>query len=276
MGERLSWVPPFISEALPSVNLPQNPQEGPFLLETEWQINRLDPRAQELFCNFLDTSEFEEGLRKMRMVLARPLGKAVIKDFRTKLAGFIFEGLSFCFLREELKGGEVLFSTKETFELYRQRYPQKPLLDRNFGLNFGIQGVTVPDGLLFTSQGGETQIVGVCEYTLMGLDQPWKQKQRKYYNGVRRVIDDFCPPGFPFSAAFLGTYLHNHYPRLSPKLSVDWPQLRMIYVVPREDNKLRRNSGEEVLHLPLTRGEFGRILTGIFQDFDEAVRQNKV
>lgn len=169
-GERLGpWFLPSV-RGLPIIPLPGQwgEEEPPFLLKTEAVISKLNPSAQELFGELLENPEFRERVGQFKEFLdLRPGERPTTREeFRSQLVGAIFELLSFNFLRKRTASTEVLFSPRETRDLYAYLYPDKK------------RGVTVPDGLLFNLSRGATRIVGVCEYSSTRLMESKKNSRK--------------------------------------------------------------------------------------------------
>jgi hypothetical protein len=93
-------------------------------------------------------------------------------ELRSNIAGYLFETVAYLYLKEKLKReGKILLSPQESFELFHLLIPEKEIIEHPFGLQFGIEGVSVPDGIVLIPSRNSTAIEGSCEYTLTDVDE---------------------------------------------------------------------------------------------------------
>jgi len=246
------------------------------LPQAEWAMANLEKSAKELFGNVFETSEFSQGLEKAQAFLKCRPERRQLKRFKEGFAGFLFEQLAYQltrrFLEERAESDTVVLSPGETFDLYQIVNPDRPVFSQNFGFNRRVEGLTIPDGIVFRRDGEETMVVSVCEYTLstriVGRMGYRKRNQSEHYE-TGRVVDIFLLGEADCQNA-LGKYLNNRYPGFFRRLSFDPEKFRVIYVRPKKatsrnfDNS--SNPNRLLLRAPLTREEFRIALEGIVSD----------
>jgi len=227
------------------------------LPQAEWAMANLEKSAKELFGNVFETSEFSQGLEKAQAFLKCRPERRQLKRFKEGFAGFLFEQLAYQLTRRFLE--EIV-------------NPDRPVFSQNFGFNRRVEGLTIPDGIVFRRDGEETMVVSVCEYTLstriVGRMGYRKRNQSEHYE-TGRVVDIFLLGEADCQNA-LGKYLNNRYPGFFRRLSFDPEKFRVIYVRPKKatsrnfDNS--SNPNRLLLRAPLTREEFRIALEGIVSD----------
>lgn len=277
--ERLTgiWTPSVVTNNSP-ILLPERRDGAPFLMETEVALRKLGPAAQNLFDKLFDSPEFDRALDliKNQRLGCRP-DSANLGRLRSEAGGHIFSLLSHTLLWEEQQQqGIVVISPRDTEAIFEHLYSDRKKFN-NRGWGLGIDGITVPDGILvkyITST--KAVIVGVCEHSFRYPGyHPLNVKQRAHYQNPDFVIEDFFPDG---GRREFGVRLSEEIRRnfnFGGTLQVaDRENFKVIYVYPRQ----KRQGIKEELQLsgserfvPLMPYEFKEVMDGIFLDVENSL-----
>ncbi|MBI2405776.1 hypothetical protein HYV21_01880 [Candidatus Microgenomates bacterium] len=264
-----SWLPQIVTEGRASpLPFPKHPDKGPYFLEASFQISRMEPGAQVLFAHLLESEEFDKGLEQLSPLLRRRGTDPSRRDSEKHFVGFLFEHLSFYFVQTKLKKNQVVFSPRQTEQLYERLYPEDMVQRDQYGLSLGIKGITIPDGILLEQHQGKTFIRGVYEYSLARLPNTRrKQNQRRFYNSKVRVIDDLLPMGAnPLRKQVMGEYVHRLYPHFPVRMEIDHEKFNTFYIFPRGENETTSTLDENISVVPFSRQEFGFFVNELFKD----------
>ena len=235
-----AWIPDIVRSAFQPTILPKTEGEGKFLINTEAELSILSPEFQEIFIRFQESKLCGAFIDQIARV-----------EYEPQLAGYFFELLSYFFLESTLQPDEFLLSPSDTESFYR-----------SIGIISQQGEMTIPDGILFRKQKEESIICSFCEYSVSRY-KAYKTKQSRYYQSqfTGRELDRLLGMAGLLGQRFLPTNFPN---RLS------WSgSFKIIYAVPEDGNIARKNpvgNTTEVIRLPITYQEFGRLFGALLSD----------
>ena len=136
------------------------------------------PQAREIQAGSL------EFIRNHKITTLNDFELPAMEKFRSSFNGKVFEEIAFRYLDESMKReGLVLLSPAEVFNLYAKLHKGKMII-RDFGLQQGIKGISIPDGLILQKVNNGWHIVGTSEYRL-GEGTEKIEKQAKRFSNAR-------------------------------------------------------------------------------------------
>jgi hypothetical protein len=106
---------------------------------------------------------------------------SVNPEFFSSFMGEVFEYLSFeQIAASPVDGAQFSFtlSPQQTFELFRILHPDRKIIETPFSLQKGIDGITIPDGIVFKETQFGLEIVVICEYTLQDLNKSTSKQEQ--------------------------------------------------------------------------------------------------
>lgn len=139
-------------EKTEDLNLKQVPIIRSYLTELQTK-----PLKKALVEKFLDSPIAQRILNAARLTQSS-------RNFGHRFAGAIWEAIGFYDFKERLaSSGQYLLNPDDTFALYSTLYPEREIVP-NIGLNLGLDGKTLPDGLVIKRSAGHLSIEGAVDY----------------------------------------------------------------------------------------------------------------
>jgi len=235
-------------------------------------IQELPEEARSLLTQVRDSEDF----RYVAEVVSKfvPKDNQPVKGLRRCVAGYLFETLAYSYLQKQLTNeNKVFLSPKETLEVYYQLHPTRRRIDYKYGLQRGIEGISVPDGIVLApvlslSKGiKEVRIDGICEY-MLGTRAKLKRAQLtrspEAYMGNMRYLTN---PTNPESMG-VANYIRSKYPHLPDNVSVN-NNLGVFVVLPSGVKTPFETPGVEQIVVPVSRRTFGKFIDAFMSDAQE-------
>lgn len=222
----------------------------------------LSGQAKSLSTSFLADEHCEYALENYKYQLSKKLSPEDQLKLKRKFAGYIFEFLSYSWLRDRLEEDEILLSPEETFHIYELLYPDNEIIEDEFGFQKGIKGISLPDGLIMSPERDKemTKITEVAEYTTVRSDNHEKQIQiinmpKRTLRNINHIYDSEDQ-----RAKNAGEFIHESYWNLPEKFFFQQEGIKLKLVLPFNRPLPRhlkeRIKPEQVEHLPIYSGQF--------------------
>lgn len=231
-------------------------------------IETLPQGVRTLLAKVRESEDFRIASDVLKKYKDEP--EATIKELRSYIAGYLFESVAYLHLKEILKRqGKILLSPKECFEIFRLLYPEKKLIEFPFGLQHGIEGVSVPDGIVLELSKNSTKIVGSCEYSLTTVRDTGDKEQdleKRAYWFDKNINSLESKEIVRFSR--IGNYLKSLYPKINDAFIS--PEKKVQYIVLPDPLTFPSASGT-LVNVPVIRGMFRAFLDATLKD----VRENQ-
>lgn len=160
--------------------------------------------------------------------------------FDASLSGAIIEEIGHPYSNSLNRNADTtILSPEETDILYKNIYSDKFKLVDPFGLNYGVEGINVPDGLVINYSGEFLNIVLIVEYKSLGqnnYDISYIKTQRESYTPEHVEENLRLKNHHPLDPSDLGRLIHAIRPSLPEKPVRISPKLMPLYVIPRGTN----------------------------------------
>lgn len=149
-------------------------EQGKELQEKAFQPVSFD-RRKPVLKEFQITDGFSSVYDKARTFYLVPHTDTELAKFRVDFAGMLFEQLAYSFLSGKLFPDRVVISPERALNFYTGLFPENPVAKTDTRSD-SIHGTVVPDGMVTQCRDGVEQVVMVCEYTLYGHPDYFKNK----------------------------------------------------------------------------------------------------
>lgn len=190
----------------------------------------------------------------------QPKNDTAVKDFTRHLSGALFEQLAYQHIKKGLPKGQILLSPSETFTLWRAIYLNRRSMNNGFGLNKGIEGITVPDGAIAIEEEDQLTIASVEEYKFWTQEIPNTngfENQRQAYESLHLDI----PKRDEATSLKLGQTLNQVNPKIPAKKIVLGSDYEIQYFLPR----FSRTGLEQVGYVPVDGSNMHRFIEALFE-----------
>lgn len=184
--------------------------------------------------------------------------------FNSRLAGAVFEHMSFLHLKPKLKESETeLLSPSEVLLLYQNLYLDATSSQiTNYGLSEGIMGITIPDGLLISEIEKGLVINSILEY------KSWIHQNRRRENYLQPETDQKTlarhlrlEGSDSLDSKYLGHLIHVMRPHLASKAVVVNPEIKTIYAFPQNSKLILPNADTKII--PIDSRDFGEFIIAL-------------
>lgn len=261
LSSLFSDVPHWPDESLPSKTI-----EAVNLIE--------DEDGRTVILDLLESEHFFRMTAIANEFLQNGPVKSEFEDFMLRFRGAFFEVAATKYVGGGLNRHERLFATSEAFEVFARTYPEREPIINGSGLNLGINGVRLPDGIIVRANGSTVYIDGFCEYSLSRhslLEKAWRYNPRRKKQGF--VLDSHLSRREELKRN-LAVFIRKHHPELPRKVQFD-SQFGIIYVMPKgngsedgDESAFGNGTRNRKLFVPLTHKELHRITNGIIEDLN--------
>ena len=183
------------------------------------------------------------------------------KNFMQELAGQIFEQLGYLHLTQVFRDPDTfVLSPQEVLELYKRIYPNRKVSKiRENGLNSGIEGTTIPDGLIIKNTGSSLAIEEVIDYKLWSRSIPKPEAFNRQLGNYRypQFVRDFWLGESRINPLIYGQIIHGLRSEVPIKsLSVN-PGYKVIYGLPENSSVKFPADDIETRYIPIDSRDFG-------------------
>lgn len=204
-----------------------------------------------------------------------PQDDQTVEELRASVVGYLFETLAYSYLKKQFADkNKVLLSPDETFEIYYRLNPSRRKIDDKYGLQKGIEGISVPDGIVLApvlSQSKrikEVRIDGICEYMLGTNNKPKKgaqltQSPGEYRGNMRYLVNQTNPESMG-----VARYINSRYPTLPNIVSVN-NNLDVYVVLPSGVETPLKTPGIEEISIPISTFVFRQFISAFMCDIQE-------
>lgn len=225
------------------------------------------PNKRQLLFKLMQSADFQYALGWLEN--CREEDQLRFQERKASLTGYLFETAAYLQLKDGWhRSGVILLSPQETFEVYRLLHPDKPVVETGNSLQRGLEGITVPNGLIVTKslKGTSTRIDGLYEYQSRWVNKV-KYLRKPFWYKVW-LADDIKPliDTSNASAISVGEYIHSRYPQLPRRVSVNQGNLRVFYAVPYDQVSRLDKYDVQTSKIPISTGEFDRFLETLMAD----------
>ncbi|MBI2007233.1 MAG: hypothetical protein HYS83_00805, partial [Candidatus Blackburnbacteria bacterium] len=220
----------------------------------------------------LESGSFPKIVDAAKNFLQNLPSKNGLEEFMLRFSGALFEIVATRSMEDVLGKRERIIPINEVFEVFAKTYPEREPITNGFGLNLGIDGVRLPDGIIVHINGGAVYINAFCEYSLNPYSlqkKAWRYNSEKRKNGF--VLDSHLTRREELKRN-LAVFIRGRYPELPRRVQFD-SQFGTIYVMPRESvfgngHELAFGNGtrNRKFFVPLTHRELRKIAGGIIED----------
>lgn len=162
--------------------------------------------------------------------------------FTQYLAGAMFEEIAYLHTTTLDRGERpTVLSPEETIILFRNIHRDKELVAEDYGLNFMIEGVNIPDGLVISETEDALNIVLILEAKNIGQEpdlttQMQIAAQRQAYYPETLEASLRLKNHQPLDPQEIGRLISAIKPSLSAKPVRVSPELQPLYLIPRRSN----------------------------------------
>lgn len=229
-----------------------------------------DSEGQDLIINTLCSGRSAQILEIIRQTMEvndlTPKGE---EELASCARGSLFERVSAQYINAGLGTREILLPIHEVFDAFSATFYDRKVIIDGFGLNRGIDGVFIPDGVIMERDKTTLIIRCFCEFS---IDlRSLMEKARIYHSGRR------CN-GFKMSSHIerreilkrnLASLVRRKFPDLPGRVLFDSQFRGAVCVGPRIEDSRNGHSpnGEfDIEHVPITHDEFHRVVDGIIED----------
>lgn len=198
-------------------------------------------KAQKALKAFADSSETNR-------ILAEVLNKRDMDhdpNLKQQVLGAIFQELAFQYLKLVCKEGNTILSSDKILKLYSTRYQNHKVYYAD--VNQGIQGISLPDGLVIGQSPKNLIIKGVIECKCMKKTDAESQEsiENQAKNFTSAEIAQDLGLQEPEGARLAGELIYKLYPHLPNKPVVMAPTFKVHYALP-EKSELRVPDSEPI------------------------------
>ncbi len=159
------------------------------------------------------------------------------RNFNTDLSAAILEEVGYLFLNQgNFNERTTILSPEETDLLFQNLHPDKFGVADPHGFNYGVRGISVPDGLVISDTGESLEIVTIVDYKNISSDNSDMSRmkvQREYFTAEQLAVHLRLKNHQPIDPADLGRLIHAIRPDLPEKPLRVSPNLLLLYVTPR-------------------------------------------
>jgi len=194
-----------------------------------------------------------------------------VEELKSRVAGYLFETFTYLYLSKQLAAkNKVLLSPHETLEVYCQRYPTRKKVSDKYGLQNGIEGISVPDGIVLTplKHRDTVRVDGVCEYMLgtnYKLNGGWQlTRSPATYNKQLFYLTNQRNP----ESIGVANYIHSRYPHLPINISVH-SNLDVFVSLPQGVEIPSTSLNVRKISVPVSTIIFGNFVNAFMSDIKE-------
>lgn len=192
----------------------------------------------------------------------------LVNDFIGNLFGRVFADIAFKYLECHPKStGLVILSPEQTQSFFRELHPGYEELN-DFGLNYGIRGVRVPDTISLQIADDAISIVGINEFKCvngttydhqLSIETQAKQFRSPNMEGHLRISG-----AEPLDPVLIGVALNMANPAIAVNAVSLAPDYNLTYLVPK-DSSLSID-GVKIEELPLSTTQLKHLLIALAKD----------
>lgn len=182
------------------------PEPQPEALPTPNLDAFLRPKNKQSYRDFLKTPQFGHLLVCLSECLDQE--GQVSAEMISGILGYIYEQKVAPIARPRLstslktRAPFVVISPEDTFELFRMANEKRVVDKFAYGLQAGIDGISVPDAVIIFPKGTEAHVRGVAEFTMAHVEgNERKEKQIKFYEKRRNGMADLTAEVFEYHNA---------------------------------------------------------------------------
>lgn len=230
--------------------------ENPAILEV-LQVASAD--TKNLYHKFLAGDQAEHFSTVVREF--KPKDEEEDTEFFRSFAGALFEEVGYLHLKEALAEKDTfILSPTDVVEVFRKLYPDRNT-DPIFNLNSGVQGISLPDGLVIKDEGSSLTIKGLIEYK-SSKDAPKGETFRKQLKNytldmfIRNFSSNNTPKNSNNSRSQIINEVRSDIPVKPLNIATDF---KIIYGVPKNSTG-NFPDGISVEYIPVDSTIHGRFL----------------
>lgn len=227
-------------------------------------------QTRSLFEKVRDSEDFRYVKDVARRVIEQKTQTS--ETLRQDLAGYLFEAMVHLHLQEQLvRDDKILLSPSETFEVYCQLMPARKKIIHRSGLQKGIEGISLPDGIVFgfTSK-NLARIEGICEYSLSNVDKDGYRRKLVLLDDSR--IGDMhsisASTSTSIGSNMVADYIFSIYPKLRGHIGIS-ENPKQYTVLPEGVDIPLEDPRVETVHVPVTTDTFRKFLDAFMIDVFE-------
>src|SRR3972149_3519911 len=239
--------------------------------------------ANAIFANIFNSSEFLDTFGWLKGLLSFDNKGGFTSHHRSALAAHLFEQFAYFLVKSRIREipiadntdsnvGLKVLSQTETIELLNIAYPYSPEILTHMGLSQSKGRIKNPDGVVVGLQGGNTVLVGFCEYTLQ-YDSPGDLPRRKFRQIKKLESGDLIRESLANDESqwAVGEFIHSIRPDLPPRLVGKLKDCILIFVRPKKvddiDDVDQRIIGNRVhVYTPFIREQFYLVIDSLIAD----------
>lgn len=195
-----------------------------------------------------------------------PVDRKHLSDFRSVLAGRVFEELAYPYVANYYPD-RIVLSGIETSTLFKRIYPGYDTVNY-YGLEVGIAGRSYPDFLVLNVKSDSILLEAICECKLTPSLLPSGLRQAKSYSMIAQgkdLIAGQSDDGQNLGVFLTGALLHELRPKQLPNRPLKLgDSADIVYVVPQ--NSALKYPGIQLLRIPITTGCFREFISCFLAD----------
>ena len=253
----------------------QAPKKAPAENVKRSNIDSLMQNVPEVMRNLLTGIMNAEDFKFAKGVLIKEIAKIKAignnpeetRKLSASVAGFLFESLCYSFLRglSDFKQG-ILLSPKQTFDVYALLNPHKDIIKDYDGLQLGLDGISVPDGIVlsYSPQYKRLIILGICEYKLAinGSFHQLPEALSTLKNNSLLLTSENNP-----EVKDAISYIRNNYPNLSTDIKGlgIGTNIELYFARPSSVNT-PQSSEIKPIQIPISSIVFGKFISALMAD----------
>lgn len=239
------------------------------LSKVEAFIQSLNGEAKDLFEKVTNSTDFVKAKEKASEAVK--VKNCTMEKIGGYVAGYLFETMAYLHLYAKLATeGKFLLSPEETLEVYSLLYPTRKKVINGIGLQTSLNGISVPDGIIF-----DRSIAGISEYSLSIVNERgFSTKLGSLdYNKVKDVHDiSFLTNN---ESSEISKYIHNKLPNTNNSQIGVSDYLNQFTVFPMDLNIASDDQRIEIIQLPVNRRNFREFINALMSDVTEEVSQSR-